>query len=416
MSQVPRAVTFFIGARDNYQLPIALCERDLLEAFVTELYWPFEHRGIGPLMKLALPRSWHSRRHRTGLPSVRVRVEPRALSAVAMSTLHPGWSQLRARYRAVGATGRRIASRSGAPVFSYSYYVHEAFREGPERPDRRFIFQLHPHPLSVQRILRREIQRYPWASASLEQELELSPDRTHVSQLCEEPALANGWVCASSFTARTLAEHGVPRSAIHVVPYGVDVAAFPERSRYGSPAGALKILFVGSMVQRKGLCDLLEAMRLVGSRHIHLTIAGRGFIDTRLLKHYSDVTFDVQRSPAAAGLVQLMHRSDLFVLPSVVEGFGHVILEAMCSGLPVLASSHTCAADLIREGVEGWVIPPCSPEAIAYRLAWASEHRTELSEMGGASAVTARTLTWERFRERIRTAYAAMLEATGHCQ
>jgi glycosyltransferase involved in cell wall biosynthesis len=194
-----------------------------------------------------------------------------------------------------------------------------------------------------------------------------------------------------------------------VVPYGVDPTDFPMRPFSRPSGGPLEILFIGSMIQRKGLCDLLEAMRLVRSRHIRLTLAGRGFIDRDLLAHYRDIDMTICESPRLADLVSLMHRSDLFVLPSLVEGFAHVIAEAMCTGLPVLATPHTCAPDFVQDGVEGWIVPIRSPVAIADALTKAAGNRAALAAMGNAASIRARSLTWLKFREGIAAAYRSML-------
>jgi glycosyltransferase involved in cell wall biosynthesis len=271
---------------------------------------------------------------------------------------------------------------------------------------------MHPHPLSGRRILREELERYPWAKASLLREEELRPNTLRFEELCEEPSLANGWLAASTFTAQTLIENGVPSDAVHRVPYGVDPSEFPARARPRNADQPLEILFLGSMIQRKGLCDLLEAMQKLRSRQVRLTLAGRGYIDTDLLAHYSGVQPTVRQSPTQSELVHLMHQSDLFVLPSLLEGFGHAIVEAMCAGLPIVATPHTCAPDLIQNGVEGWIVPIRSPEALADRLTWAADHRIELAAMGEAAARRARALTWQRFREGIGNSYRAMLSTT----
>ena len=411
--QIPKAVTFFAGARDHYELPLALAERGWLERFVTEAYWPLENRWVGGLAERVLPGSWSKLRHREGLSSRQVRLDWRALTAVALSKIRPDPALYHVMDRALGRRGRRIAARTGASVFSYSYYAHAAFREGSDRPERRFLFQVHPHPASVRRILREELERYPWASASLLREEELGSSNQRFDELCEEPTLANGWVAASSFTARTLAEHGVPLASVHVVPYGVDGARFPARAAANPSSGPLRLVFLGSMIQRKGLCDLFEAVRRLGPRHVKLTLVGRGYVDAALLEHYRDVEPLVRRAVSPDELIRLLHDSDLFVLPSLVEGFGHVVVEAMSAGLPVLASTHTCAVDLVEPGVEGWVVPIRSPDAIAERLAWAVDHRAELRQMGEAAARRARTLDWHRFREGIARAYLAMLEGRG---
>ena len=404
-----RAVTFFGGARDRYQLPLALAERDLLEAFVTEAYWPFEHPWIGKAARTAFPKSLRTLRHQDGLPSTRVTLDYASMLLPIANRFWPDHNLFRLADRSMGAKGRKIAARTGSPILSYSYYAHPAFAHGPDRPAHRLLFQMHPHPLTGRRILREELARHPWANGGLLQEEELRPNTQRFEELCEEPALATGWIAASTFTADTLIENGVPKGLVHVASYGVDPSEFPVRPKPKRHGGPLEVLFLGSMIQRKGLADLFEAMALIGSANVRLTLAGRGHIDEPLLAHYSHLRPTVIVSPPRNEVVHLMHRSDVLVLPSILEGFGHVIAEAMCAGLPVIATNHTCAPDLIRDGVEGWLIPIRAPAAIADRLTWCAEHPQELDAMSAAAAEQARRLTWKRFRESVANWYLSML-------
>lgn len=405
-------MTFFAGNRDYYQLPLALHEADLLERFVTEFYWPADRAWFraGPGRWVG-ERAIASRSH-PDLPSSKVAICRRALAARAAMRLSPKADLNAYTADALGRAGRRIANRTNSAIFAYSYYVSGAFAEGPDRPPLRFIFQLHPHPKSVRRILLEELDRHPQAEASLRHEAELRLTPEKFEALASEPHLANGWAVASQFTASTLAEQGIPRDRIHVIPYGVDPSRFPQRERPPAEDRPLRVIFVGSMVQRKGLADLLEAMRLMRTQRVELVLCGRGFVDTHLLSEYSDVEMTVIRNASQEDLVAALHASDVFVFPSLVEGFAHVILEAMASGLPVIATEHTCAPDVIDAGVHGFIVPIRSPAAIAERLAWGIENRAALAAMGAAAAVHVRSrFTWERFRSGVREAYLAMLSS-----
>jgi len=101
----------------------------------------------------------------------------------------------------------------------------------------------------------------------------------------------------------------------------------------------------------------------------------------------------------------------LFVLPSLAEGFAHVILEAMSSGLPVLTTASTCAPDVLEDGVHGFIVPIRDARAIAEKITWGRSHRSDLYRMGLAAASRARTYTWERFRKGLVNAYARMVES-----
>jgi glycosyltransferase involved in cell wall biosynthesis len=163
------------------------------------------------------------------------------------------------------------------------------------------------------------------------------------------------------------------------------------------------------MIQRKGLSYLLEAVKILRSRHIQLILCGRGVIDEKLLAQYAELPLSVRINLDRDELVKEIQASDVFVLPSLTEGFGHVILEAMACGVPVITTAHTCAPDVMREGEHGFIVPVRDAEALANRLGWAIEHRNELASMGNAAAKQARTFSWERFRMGVRSAYERMI-------
>ncbi len=308
---------------------------------------------------------------------------------------------------------RKVAVASGAAMLCYSYYASDAFSHPQEVP-YRFLFQMHPHPRSVRRLLREELELVPSARASLRNELELSLSEVDFERLAMEPQLANGWVVPSTFNARTLASHGVPLAAIHVVPYGVDGERFPARAPDAIPRGPYTAVYVGSMIQRKGLSYLLDAARSIGSRHINIVLCGRGAIDRGLLARYSDLDLDVRIGMSNAELVRVLHASDVLVLPSLAEGFGHVILEAMSCGLPVIATPNTCAPDVLEDGVQGFIVPIRDSIALEERLTWGLDNREQLVAMGQRASAAARKHSWEEFRRGIRRAYGGMFRAVAN--
>jgi glycosyltransferase involved in cell wall biosynthesis len=130
-------------------------------------------------------------------------------------------------------------------------------------------------------------------------------------------------------------------------------------------------------------------------------ICGRVLDDLKLFEPYRD-RVTIRPSVSHAELAAAYQSADLFVFPSVAEGFGHVLLEAMACGLPILSTSATAAPDLIHEGVEGFVTAPGDTESVAARIDWALSNRLQLREMKGSARERAEHFTWERFRSRIR--------------
>jgi glycosyltransferase involved in cell wall biosynthesis len=114
-----------------------------------------------------------------------------------------------------------------------------------------------------------------------------------------------------------------------------------------------------------------------------------------------DGQVDVKPSVSSTELVAAYQSADLFVFPSVAEGFGLVLLEALACGLPILSTTPTAAPDLIENGSQGFVVEPRRPDLIADRIAWALDHRSDVVEMGHQARLRAEQFTWQRFRSDV---------------
>ncbi len=407
---LPKAVVTHAGRRDSYQLALALDEGQLLESLITDFYW---NPAIYSVLKTVLPHRGVPERICRDLDPRRVHLAPKAVLADVAMKLIRGKDWHGYKDAALGDAARRQAIETHSALFSYSYYAHSAFRRADTELEYRFLFQLHPHPKSVQEVLAEEMERTPLARASLLMEAEMSLPPQAFELMAEEAQLANGWVAASRYTAQTLAAHGVPEGKIHVVPYGVSLTQFPPRVRPPAQDEPFTVIYVGSLIQRKGLSYLLDAVRALqktGAK-VRLILRGRGGVDRNLLAHYSDIDFDLKLSVPLSELVRDLHRSDVFVLPSLTEGFAQVILEAMACGLPVITTANTCAPDVITDGMQGFILPIRDSGAITEKLVWGMEHRDALAEMGRQAAERAGFFSLERFRSGVRDAYRAMIES-----
>jgi glycosyltransferase involved in cell wall biosynthesis len=108
-----------------------------------------------------------------------------------------------------------------------------------------------------------------------------------------------------------------------------------------------------------------------------------------------------------------MHQASVLVLPSICDGFGMVVTEAMSQGLPVICSSNAGASQLVADGVNGFIVPPADAGRLAERLAWCLDHPVELQNMGRQAANTARHWKWSDFRARFVAELSLMLERLG---
>jgi glycosyltransferase involved in cell wall biosynthesis len=412
-----KVVIVHSGARDAYQLALALSERGLLSALVTDLFWPLDKPWARAMIN-RLPaglRSLLTQRSEGRIPSSEIRLcSLSGLATLLLDKVPRVPLSIRRRMTRytdaqLGKTAGRLAAKDNAGLVSYSYYGYDAFNYY-RRPG--ILFQLHPHPASMRRILREELAAHPDCASSLMQEWELSLPEQDFQHLVRETKMASSFLVASSFTRRTLVEHGAPAEAIRVVPYGVDSVRFsPDPKRRSSAHSKLQLLFVGRINQRKGIKYLLEALRLLDTTQVELTVCGRVVDGLELFRPFASQV-KIRPSVSAADLVAAYQSADLFVFPSVAEGFGQVLLESLACGLPILSTTHTAAPDLIDEGVQGFVVEPRRPDLIAERIVWAMTHRAELTEMGHAARIRAEQFTWERFRIEAAGSIASFLSNT----
>jgi starch synthase len=217
-----------------------------------------------------------------------------------------------------------------------------------------------------------------------------------------ELAQADVVFVASAYTRRTLTEAADFKGAVMVVPYGAPDAppARPAGAARDETSKKLRVLFVGSLGQRKGLSYLFAACRRVGSA-VTLTVIGRktdapcAALDRELA--------GVRWIPTATHRVVLreMAAHDVFVFPSLFEGFGLVLLEALAMGLPIVTPAHTAGPDLIEEGVQGFIVPIRDAAAIAARLELLHRDRARLAEMSRQARLRALEHTWDNYEQTL---------------
>ena len=414
--RVRGAVVVHAGARDAYQLALGLEEAGLLRALVTDFFWSPEGkwgRFVRRFLPAAMQRKLMVRSIRGLRPdSIVSRVWSGAggmlLDKAAIIPFGMRRWLTRRSDATLGRVAGQLARRDGAYLVSYSYYGFDGFK-ALGRGD--VLFQMHPHPASMRRLFREEIKRHPESAASLNLEWELALPEDDFRHLVEETRMARAFLVASSFTRETLIEHGADPRSIRVIPYGVDLKRFyPKVKSAGDLKSPLRLLFVGRINQRKGLRYLLEALESLAPASVELTICGRVLESLDSLQGRS---FPIILRPSVSNeeLVSAYQEADLFVLPSIAEGFGQVLLEALASGLPVLATTRTAAPDLIEDGVQGFIVKPQRADLLAERILWSIQHRQVLMSMGVLARIQAERFTWQRFRTGVADAVAEFMAA-----
>jgi glycosyltransferase involved in cell wall biosynthesis len=166
--------------------------------------------------------------------------------------------------------------------------------------------------------------------------------------------------------------------------------------------GKLRVLFAGSMTQRKGLADLFAAMKLLRRRDVELVVMGMPVAPMRFYRRqYGGFTYESPRP--RQDVLDLMRTCDVLALPSIVEGRALVQQEAMSQGLPIIITPNTGGEDLVVEGETGYVVPIRAPEVIAARIDALAEDRDLARMMGENAQRMSARYSWERYADTILT-------------
>jgi glycogen(starch) synthase len=205
----------------------------------------------------------------------------------------------------------------------------------------------------------------------------------------------------------------VPIRQIEVVPNGVDAATFSPAPDW--PVDDGYILFVGRLVEQKGIDTLLKAFGVVLHQcaDARLVIAGDGELELYLKRLIRNLGFphrvsfvNWQTGPA---LVKLYQRAQVVVVPSYFEPFGMVALEAMACGRPVIASSVGGLKEIIEDDVQGYLVPTGDYLQLAQRLAHLILNPARRQEMGKAARIHASRFTWDAIGAKIVNLYEDLL-------
>src|SRR5262249_24656144 len=204
--------------------------------------------------------------------------------------------------------------------------------------------------------------------------------------LCRARKLLDRWtgarnaavVAVSGAVAEDFRRH-MGWTGIRVIPNGVDLEAFAPgggddgAARGEWPGPGLRLLSVGRLHPQKGHGVLLDAMGRTAARgaSLSLVIAGEGTLRPVLEEGIRRLGLDgsVRLAGRRGDVRELLRAADVFVFPSLYEAVGIALLEAMASGLPVVASRTGGIPEVVEDGASGRLVPPGDAEALAEALA-----------------------------------------------
>jgi glycosyltransferase involved in cell wall biosynthesis len=257
------------------------------------------------------------------------------------------------------------------------------------------------HVIAAKQILGEEARLHPEWAESIDN-LVFPPD--YEKKLEEEPQQAKHVVVASSFSKKSLVDAGVSEKKIVMLPLGFDPAAISYRENNMPPLETrpLKLLFAGTITQRKGIKYLLEAIKILKpGKDIEMHIIGGIQGPEEALKQYKEF-YIYHGAVSQPELFRCFGDYDALVLPTVFEGFGLVILEAMAAGLPVITTPNSIGPEIITDGKNGYIVPIRDIEGLARAIQLLrNKTNEEFIGMRKSANTAAMSFSWENYTKKL---------------
>jgi glycosyltransferase involved in cell wall biosynthesis len=299
-------------------------------------------------------------------------------------------------YNALFAAHDAVVARRRWPVNTTAIYAYEdgalqtfqrAARHGLER-----IWDLPlPHYRTIERILREEANRWPDAPIGPPHREPEWKQRRKDAEL----ALATQISVASQFTKQSL-DGVAPAVPIVIGPYGFPIAEFAPRP--APPTGRFRVLSVGTHDLRKGTPYLLEAWKRAAIPDAELHLVGPLRMAKVFVDRYAGLFEHWPHAPKSE-LGARYAAADLLAFPTLGDGFGLVIQEAMSCGTPVVTTPCGGGPECITDGVDGWIVPPRDIDALVARLRACASDRDATARIGRAARARAERWTWRQATE-----------------
>jgi alpha-maltose-1-phosphate synthase len=384
------------GNQNVRQAVRALDQSGLLQRFHTTVYWDLQWK-----INSLLPASFVSEMGRRAYPDApkdKIHLTP-FREALRLFSPRLGISKLKAVslmsvYDSLDrVTAAAVRNHRPRAVYAYEGAALRSFEEAKRR-GVKCIYEL-PSGYWYYEIdlLREEAALKPEYAGPIHA---FQESREQLEAKDRELQLADFVLVPSRHVVRTL--HRLPLGAgkLHVVPYGANQSDAPVRKLGASKNRKLRVLFVGGLIQRKGIGYLLDAVRqLDGNIEFTMIGARKGEsapIDAALR------TYRWLPSIPHRKVLEEMAAHDVLVLPSLSEGFALVISEALSRGLPVITTLNSGGEEIIRDGVDGLFVPIRSSEAIVEKLELLDRDRDLLDSMSSSAVQRAREFSWQHYR------------------
>jgi glycosyltransferase involved in cell wall biosynthesis len=388
-------IVALVGRRQHYAVPRAFHQCDALSAFITD-YWV-----AGNLRRLLEHAPWNAfapllGRWHPELPSNKVAALPRLIPLHLKRKIRIKRDNLYDYYCSEGSLFAKNVNalcerRFGAELANYAYFGFtstslETLALFADAGAPTILDQIDPLCTEHQ-IIRAEREKWPGWETSHDE-----PSQGYIDRVKEEWHRAAYVLVNSDWSAKALVAQGVPQKKIMVVPQAYEGPVIRKKQTYDGKR-PLRVLWLGSVILRKGIQYLMKSSLSLGKA-----------IEVRVVGPIGIAIEKVRTAPSnMAFLGQIPHTlcrvhfewADVFILPTLSDGFGMTQLEAMAHGLPVITTRR--CGQVVEDGKNGLVVKAGSTSALVAALASLAEDPELVEYMSSNAVKTVAKFTLDRF-------------------
>lgn len=288
---------------------------------------------------------------------------------------------------------RELSGSDWDAVHCWSGVAEEVFQSLEGKRSLRLLMRGSAHIAAQSRLLSEEEAR---VGVRLDR-----PGDWIVAREQREYAAASRIIVLSSFAYNSFVDEGVDPARLRIVSLGARLDTFKpslstvearcQRIIQGQP---LNVLFVGNLSFQKGMFDLAAVIETLGGRGFSFRLVGPILSEAKKLVSALHDKATIVGKVRQSDLPAQYRWADIFIFPTIQDGYAQVIAQAAASGLPVLATTNCGASDFIQESETGWLVPIRRPDALTEKLHWCSQHRIELAKIVEQSSMVRKVRDW----------------------
>lgn len=409
MNNKPTCVVAHPMQQHSYHTAEALENAKLLDSYITTVYYnenKIQYKVLSKIISKNNVERMRGKRFESSSVNVKCFCELRGLIYLLLLRIDKRKIVLTQYYKYLTKVfGKKVAKycKQNAidVLLMYDTTAYNAFKEIKKlKVDCTLILDMSSIPASnICEIIEKEIKNMRVIPESMKLRLKTAKLLKRNTDL--EIKLSDAIICGGTFPQECV-QRSYPQKQCFVIPYGVDKRRFTYKKNDKEKPTKISFVYVGGVEMTKGSQYLLHAWNELDTDEASLKMVGDcGYARNELVMktNIQYIGFVLKEN-----MPSMYHESDVYIIPSLYEGFSQSLIEAMSCGLPVIATECSGAKMIVKNGVNGFVIPAADVDALKDKIRWMIEHKNILSEMGKSASKSVENFTWDNYEKGIREA------------